>query len=271
MGSAVPVTMGATRSRALDVMPGSVASVIFPAAVELPSHAHPFTTIAVVLGGGFVGIHRAHERDCPPATVIIEPAGEPHGNRFGARPTRVVTFSLSAAEGGSVLDSLARRLSFGRDPYAVAIATQVATEVEHPDDVSPLAVEGWLLQLVASLSRTRLDGDRPRWLRAARELLDERFAEPLRLADVADAVGVEPTRLARGFRSAYREPVSSYIRRQRVAAAAKLLADDDEPIARIASTVGFADQSHLTRAFVRDMRTTPGRYRSERRRARREA
>jgi AraC family transcriptional regulator len=258
--------MGVTRTRALDVAMGSVASVVFPAALELPSHAHPSTTIAVVLGGGFLGIHRAHERDCPPATVLVEPAGEPHGNRFGARPTRVVLFSLSAADGGSALDSLARQLSFDRDPYAVAIATQVAAEIEHPDDVSPLAVEGWVLQLVANLSRTRLDRDRPRWLRTARELLDERFAEPLRLADIAEAVGVEPARLARGFRRAYQEPVSSYIRRQRVAAAARLLADVDEPIARIASTVGFADQSHLTRAFVRHMRTTPGRYRSERRR-----
>jgi AraC family transcriptional regulator len=64
--------------------------------------------------------------------------------------------------------------------------------------------------------------------------------------------------------------VSSYIRRQRVAAAARLLDADDEPIARIAATVGFADQSHLTRAFVRNMRTTPGRYRTERRRVRKE-
>src|SRR5436190_13100625 len=266
MGSAVPVTMGAARSRALDVAPGSVASVVFPAAVELASHAHPFTTVAVILGGGFVGIHRARERECPPATVIIEPAGEPHGNRFGGRPTRVVTFSLSASDAGSALDSLARRLSFGRDPYAVAIATRVAAEIEHPDDVSALAVEGWLLELLASLIRTRLDGDRPRWLRAARELLDERFAEPLRLADVAETVGVEPVRLARAFRRAYREPLSSYVRRQRVAAAARLLADDHEPIARVGSTVGFADQSYLTPAVVPELRATPGRYRSERRR-----
>jgi AraC family transcriptional regulator len=268
MGTAVPVTLGATRSRALDVALGSVASVVFPAGVELPNHQHPFTTLAIVLGGGFRGIHRAHERDCPPATVLIEPAGEPHGNRFGGEPTRVVAFSLTAAEAGSALESLARRLSFVRDPYASAIATQVAAEVEHPDDVSPLAVEGWLLQLVASLTRTRLDSDRPRWLRATRELLDERFAEPLRLADIAEAVGVEPTRLARAFRRAYREPLSSYVRRQRVAAAARLLDADDQPIARIAATVGFADQSHLTRAFVRNMRTTPGRYRTERRRVR---
>ena len=52
--------------------------------------------------------------------------------------------------------------------------------------------------------------------------------------EIADAVGIEPERLARGFRRAYGEPLSEYLRRIRVNAAARLLATTDEPISQVA-------------------------------------
>ena len=165
----------------------------------------------------------------------------------------------------AALESLTSRLSFSRDPFAVALAGRMRAEVEHPDDISALAVEGWMLELLAALLRTRQEAGRPRWLRDAHDLVTERYAEGLRLAEIAGTVGVEPARLARAFRREYREPIAAYVRRRRVAAAARMLESGDEPISRIAADVGFADQSHLTRAFVRSMGTTPGRYRTERR------
>jgi AraC family transcriptional regulator len=266
MGSPVPVTLGATRSRGLDVTGARVTSVVFPPGADLARHQHARTTIAVVLRGGFLELHGSRERSCPPGTLLIEPAGEPHANRFGAAATSVVAVNLEPGRAGTALESLVRRLSFSRDPFATALAAQLRSELEHPDDVSPLAVEAWVLELLAGLLRARQDDGGPRWLRDARDLVTARYAEALRLSDIAATVGVEPTRLARAFRREYREPISSYLRRRRVAAAAELLELGDQPIARIAADVGFADQSHLTRAFVRSMRTTPGRYRTERRR-----
>jgi AraC family transcriptional regulator len=265
MGSPVPVTLGASRARALDVVGGSATSVVFPAGAELARHEHASTTVAIITRGGFLEVHGPHERACPPGTVLIEPAGEPHANRFGAVTTSVVAVSLEPGRRGTALESLTRRLSFSRDPFAVALAGQVRAELEHPDDVSPLAVEAWILELLADLLRARHDDGRPRWLREARDLVTDRYAEALRVSDIAAVVGVAPERLARAFRREYREPISSYLRRRRVAVAAGMLEAGDEPIARIAAAVGFADQSHLTRAFVRSMRTTPGRYRIERR------
>jgi AraC family transcriptional regulator len=36
----------------------------------------------------------------------------------------------------------------------------------------------------------------------------------------------------------------------------------DQPLARIAQEAGFADQSHLTSIFRREMRMTPGKFRA---------
>ena len=265
MGSPVPVTLGAARARVLDIDGGSANSVVFGAGARVARHEHGRTTVAIILRGGMVEIHGSRERACPPATVLIEPAGEPHANRFGGAPTSVVAVNLDPGCRVAALELLTSRLSFSRDPFAVALATRMRAEVEHPDDISALAVEGWMLELLAALLRTRHEAGRPRWLRDAHDFVTERYADGLRLAEIAGTVGVEPARLARAFRREYREPIASYVRRRRVAAAARMLESGDQPISRIAADVGFADQSHLTRAFVRSMGTTPGRYRTERR------
>ncbi|MHB1329902.1 MAG: helix-turn-helix domain-containing protein [Gemmatimonadales bacterium] len=40
------------------------------------------------------------------------------------------------------------------------------------------------------------------------------------------------------------------------------MAELDRPLAEVAAAVGFADQSHLTRAFKRYTGMTPGAYRT---------
>ena len=132
--------------------------------------------------------------------------------------------------------------------------------------MSALAVEAAALELVARMARSAGLERHPAWLGKAREVLHDRYADSLSLDDIADAVGIEPERLARGFRRAYGESLGDYLRRIRVNAAARLLASTDEPISRVAGEVGFADQSHLTRWFGRYLETTPGKYRGATRR-----
>lgn len=239
---------------------GRMTAMTFPAGLDLPRHEHPEATVAVVLSGGFLGRYAGVERDCSPMTLVVEPAGASHANRFGGRSTTILTLSLVAPS--PAVDAVARAPRFTRDAYAAGLARQADTELHRPDELTPLAVEGLALELVTRLGRTMAEGGAPGWLAAARDLLHERFAESLRLGEVATSVGVEPERLARAFRRTYHEPMATYVRRLRVNAAASLLVAGPEPtIAAIAAEVGFADQSHLTRCFVQTMGTTPARYR----------
>ena len=50
---------------------------------------------------------------------------------------------------------------------------------------------------------------------------------------------------------------------RRIRRAAAVLATTDTPIAHVALDVGFADQSHLTRAMKAAVGTTPARFRAE--------
>jgi AraC family transcriptional regulator len=239
---------------------GRMTAMTFPAGLDLPRHEHPDATVAVVLSGGFLGRYAGVERDCSPMTLVVEPAGASHANRFGGQPSTILSLSLVAPS--EALDAVARTPRFQRDAYAAGLARQADAELHRPDELTPLAVEGLALELVTRLGRTMTEGMAPGWLAAARDLLHERFAESLRLGEVATSVGVEPERLARAFRRTYHEPMATYVRRLRVNAAASLLVAGPEPtIATIAAEVGFADQSHLTRCFVQTMGTTPARYR----------
>src|SRR5690349_18796469 len=110
-------------------------------------------------------------------------------------------------------------------------------------------------------SQLRLHGTMPpRWVTEARDLLHD----PGRvgsLGELAEAVGVHPVTLARGFRKAYGCSVGAYLRRLRVARAAERLAETDNPLAGIALEAGFADQSHFSNLFRRETGVSPSAFR----------
>lgn len=130
-----------------------------------------------------------------------------------------------------------------------------------------LAAEQALLRLVALLLRRH--GSRPVRRAAAPAVLaalrriDEAPEAPLTLAELAAACGTSRFALLRGFRRDVGTTPHAYIVQRRVALARRLL-DAGTPPAEAAGAAGFADQSHLTRAFVRQFGITPGRYRSAR-------
>jgi AraC family transcriptional regulator len=142
-------------------------------------------------------------------------------------------------------------------------AARLARELDAADDLSPLAAEGLVLEMLVSLAR--LDPGRagrpPTWLLRAQELLHDRFTEPLRPSEVARAVEVHPAHLARAFRTHFKVSMGSYVRRIRLDWAARELARSGTSLAAVALSAGFADQSHFTRAFKRYAGLTPKAYR----------
>ena len=114
--------------------------------------------------------------------------------------------------------------------------------------------------LLARERDLRLTGGVPHWLTDARDYLHDP-GEARSLSEVAVAVGVHPATLARGFRKAYGCSVGAYLRRLRVARAARQLADTDAPLAEIALSAGFSDQSHFSNVFRRETGLSPSAFR----------
>lgn len=97
------------------------------------------------------------------------------------------------------------------------------------------------------------------------EVIDARHAEPLSLADVAEAVHYSPAYLTTTIRRLTGRTVGDWILWRRMAEARHLLLHTDHNIAQIAERVGYADPSHFNRLFRREEGSPPGAWRDSNR------
>ena len=243
--------------------------VRFPALARLPLHTHERATVAVILNGSFDGLMRHASHPCPTSTFITEPPGEPHGNLFERAGADVLTVQPDPGRRDLLepFSGVLGEVNHMRDLGVATVARRAASELRMLDSITPFAVEGLALELLTLAARLRstdaIGAERrsPRWLNEARALLHDQYREQLRLAEVADAVGVHPVHLARVFRLKYGTPVGAYVRGLRLTWAAGRLTDSEDAIAQIAHEAGFFDQSHFTRTFRRHFGLTPQAYR----------
>ena len=109
-------------------------------------------------------------------------------------------------------------------------------------------------------ARPSSSGPSPCVARALRRL-DSAPDQSVSLAELAALSGVSRFQLLRGFAREVGITPHAYLVQRRVRLARQLLADGQTP-AQTAIQAGFADQSHMTRAFVRQLGITPSRYRA---------
>jgi AraC-like DNA-binding protein len=148
----------------------------------------------------------------------------------------------------------------------LAQATSLAFETLHRGElkiVRQTALDGLLERLTSHLHwRTRYGEDPrlPRVAQKAREYLHANAQYDIGLDQLAAATGVDRFRLTRAFKAAYGIAPHAYLVQLRLAKARRMLAQGEHPAA-VAMALGFADQSHLGRWFVRAYGLTPALYR----------
>ena len=91
--------------------------------------------------------------------------------------------------------------------------------------------------------------------------IEENLDQKLRLAGLAQVAHVSANHFLRQFKRSFGCAPHVYVIRRRLECAQRLLAKTHLPIKEVAAHTGFADQSHMSRAFQRYLRTTPGSFR----------
>lgn len=93
--------------------------------------------------------------------------------------------------------------------------------------------------------------------------IETRYAEGLRIADIARAAGLEERTLGRRFAARYGTSPKGYLRLVRCKAAAELLGSSDLSVAEVAWRTGYAEPASFARAFkaVFDIRPSEARAR----------
>lgn len=227
--------------------------VLYTPGLRMASHTHVAAFLDLCLTGTIQEFWEKQTFVRGAATLNFLPAGAPHGSHF---PEDVKTFQIVLTpawlerfrQAGALLET---PLYF-QNGLPIWIAMRIYREFQQQDNLTPLVLEGMLLELLAEMSRQSSNStknDCPRWLRQAQDFLHAHFTEGVSMDGLAAAVGVHPSHLMRGFRQHYRCTIGDYVRRLRVEYACHLLAASDSSPSQIAFAVGFADQSHFNRTF----------------------
>jgi len=100
----------------------------------------------------------------------------------------------------------------------------------------------------------------PRQVRQVKALIADRLDSRLAITDLATEAGLSPFHFTRQFKESVGETPGQYVMRRRIETVKERLLGE-EPLAQIAATSGFAQQSHMTAQFKRQMGITPQAYR----------
>ena len=225
---------------------------------SLPRHTHPRPALSFVSRGSFREFNRSGTDVCSAGMMHVRPSEHLHSNRFEGVGTRVliVDLPLEPALADRRMRRLIRRPTLVNDGGIRSLAGKLQWELHHRDIASDLAVEGLVIAMLAQLVRATSSG----WatgdgttsasrLERAREFIDAHFARSLPLTELASVAGLHPSSLARSFKRRFDVTPWQYQRRRQIEWVKAELERGDKPISALAHEAGFADHSHLTRAF----------------------
>ncbi|HEX3476177.1 MAG TPA: AraC family transcriptional regulator [Kofleriaceae bacterium] len=227
-------------------------SVHHAAGLAIDCHAHDMAKLAILLDGGATERSGADLVEPGRCEVLARPRWCAHANQYHAEGARSLLVELDdlprPGTGASLAPAVARL-------HGLRLIAAFRARRSERTRLARAAIAGAVAALgEAPPPRT------PAWLDHARELLFARIARPPRLDELARAVGVHPVHLAQAFRRRWGVAPLGYVRAHRVFRAVERIARG-EPLASVALEVGFADQSHMTRAIQRARRSPPGRLR----------
>jgi len=233
-----------------------------------PRHSHDQFGIGVMTSGAQRSWSVIGEVESRAGDIIMVNPGEMHDGTpvGGARgwhilyldPTMVMReMSAEPAVGDLVIRPVAR------DPHMAGDIGRLFAELGASAPDRTVMEEALLCCLMRVLQQHSLNGSVNALLtppvNKAIQRLEAAPEITTSLADLAALSGVSRFQLLRGFFRETGATPHAYLVQLRVRLARRLLAAGASPV-EAALLSGFADQSHLTRAFVRQFGVTPGRY-----------
>ncbi len=239
---------------------------------RFPRHSHDELGIGIMLSGAQRSWSVVGQVEARAGDVIMVNPGEMHDGApvGGARGWRIIYIDPALVAPAVAEENEGRELvvrPVARDRRLAANVAGLFASLGAPVS-DPAASEEKLLACMMRISeRHCVDGPHPApgspSVARAVQRLDDAPADNPSLADLAAESGVSRFQLLRGFAREVGTTPHAYLVQRKARVARRLLASGRAP-AEAAAIAGFADQSHMTRAFVRHFGITPGSFRRAR-------
>ena len=169
---------------------------------------------------------------------------------------------LRAARGVAGRDGFRSRWAASPAAFALA-AHRLSGFAEEPDEFACEEAVVLLVEAALELDEARcealpdLRGLAASRTRTVQAFLNESFAQPLRLTDVARVAGCSVWHVSKQFRRATGVTIHAWLTRLRLRHALEALHDGACDLTRVALDVGFSSHSHFAAAFGAEFGMTP--------------
>ncbi len=232
---------------------------------SFPRHAHDQFGLGIMRAGGHLSWSERGQVEAGSGDVIAVSPNEMHDG-MPVRGYRV--WQMVFVEPQTIARMVGSQAAVRELGFAACAAPSLKVELEHAlaalhDADAPAAEEALtLLFSEALLKASPIEKRSPsQGTKRALERIRDQPMLPPSLDEVARLMGMHRTNALRRFRSEIGATPHAYAMQIRLRLARRAITAGTS-LADVASDLGFADQSHLTRAFVRQFGVPPGRYRS---------
>jgi len=232
---------------------------------EVRHHAHADAHFVLLLEGRYLSSAREAPPLCHGPSLIYNPPGTEHRDRFRSATGRFTTISVSPAalrEFSAAVRLPNYACAVGRSGLGAAL--RIARALEDGGAASALELESLCAALLAATAAAEREdaAAAPAWLRRARELLHDSCGAGIHLGELAATMGVHSVHLTRAFRRHFGCTPGEYLRRCRLNQAAAWLGSSARSLSEIAVACGYFDQAHFSRSFKRAYDVSPRAYRA---------
>lgn len=218
--------------------------------VMSPMHYHENPHLSFVIKG-VMGVRRK-DHSCSDQTIesiSFMRSGEIHQNSIHSDRCKNMNLELEPdffTKYGVVEDDINLGIQANRPATAllmVRLYKELLTADEHLAD----SVHISLLAASAGWKKDTLQF--PSWVNIVKELLNDKWNQPVNLDELASAAGVHPVTVSRYFTRYFGTSFGEYRRRIKVERAIQLISEGNIPLTELSYACGFFDQSHFIRAF----------------------
>ena len=237
-------------------------------------HIHDFAQIIYITEGGGEAYLVNRPVKLEQGVILFMAPGVPHSLRSGTTQmlrTIDVKFAITPGEFCDTVSSIHTEV---RDVDNRVLHVLMRTHEEaiknqpgHFQLCNALMTEAMVLILREALGNVAneiYDPQQPlddALVQRARDLIQERYAESITLAELADMLGVSQQYLARRYKKVMGSTVHEYLLQYRIHQAKELMRTAEAPIKQIAFDVGFKSVHHFTRIFSRLEHMPPAAWR----------
>lgn len=222
-------------------------------------HGHPVWHFCAVLGGEFEEVVGSQAYECGLGAVRVSRPGADHDLRFGPEGADCLIAEVRGEFWSRLfsrqLETAPTAHRFGLvDPEDLLALANTSAAWNENAELRGMEDVGLLF---ARIARDAHEGSAPSWLEDSHALIMERQGA-ISLSRLAAVAKVNRGDFARLFRANYGFLPSEFRALLRLQYSLRIMATEKASLAHAAAEAGYANQSHMTRAFQAILGKTPG-------------